>query len=143
MNAYGLQGTEALQSVSDQMLMAQNFGKTTFGEMASGIGNVIPIASALEVSTEELFASLATLTKSGIGTSEAITGMKAAMSNIIKPSSEAAKMAEELGLNFSSAHLKSVGWAQFLEEIREKTGGNTDQMAKLFGSVEALTQLLY
>jgi len=138
MNAYGLVGTEALTSVSDQMLMAQNFGKTTFGEMASGIGNVIPIAASLDVSTQELFASLATLTKSGIQTGQAITGLKAAYSNIIKPSSQAAEMAEELGLNFSSAHLKSVGWAKFLDEVREKTGGNADQMAQLFGSVEAL-----
>lgn len=138
MNAYGLQGTEAMQSVSDQMLMAQNYGKTTFGEMASSIGNVIPIASALNVSTGELFASIATLTKNGIQTSQAITGLKGAYSNILKPSKQAAELAAELGLEFNSAHLQSVGWAQFLTEINEKTGGSADSMATLFGSVEGL-----
>jgi len=138
MNAYGLQGTEAMQSVSDQMLMAQNYGKTTFGEMAASIGNVIPIASALNVSTEELFASIATLTKNGIQTSQAITGLKAAYSNILKPSKQASDLAAELGLEFNSAHLQSVGWAQFLAEINEKTGGSADAMATLFGSTEAL-----
>jgi len=138
MNAYGLQGAAAMQSVSDQMLMAQNYGKTTFGEMAASIGNVIPIASSLDVSTQELFASIATLTKNGIQTSQAVTGLKAAYSNILKPSKQASDMAAELGLEFNAAHLKSVGWAGFLDEVRDKTGGNADMMAQLFGSTEAL-----
>ena len=98
------------------MLLAQNFGKTSFGEMAQSMGNVIPIAAQLNVSTQELFGSIAVLTKNGIRTSEAITGLKAAYSNILKPSSEAAKLAQSLGLEFNAAHLKSVGWVKFLEE---------------------------
>lgn len=141
LNAYGMKGKEAIESVSDQMLTAQNVGKTTFGEMAQSIGKVIPITASLDVSTQELFASIATLTKNGIQTSQAITGLKAAYSNILKPSKQASELALELGLKFNSAHLKSVGWAEFLDEIREKTGGNADQMATLFGSVEALNSM--
>lgn len=141
MNAYGLKASE-VKRVTDEMMVAQNYGKTSFGEMASSMGKVIPIAASVNVSTKELFASLAVLTKNGISTSEAVTGLKAAMSNIIKPSSEASKLAAQLGIEFNAAHLKSVGWAKFLEEIREKTGGNTEQMAKLFGSVEALNTVM-
>jgi TP901 family phage tail tape measure protein len=137
-NAYGLKGTAAMQMVSDQMLTAQNLGKTTFGEMAQSIGNVIPIAANLGIETDELFASMATLTKNGIQTSQSVTGLKAAYSNILKPTAEAAKLAGSLGLEFNSAHLKSVGWAQFLQEVKEKTGGSSEAMAKLFGSTEAL-----
>lgn len=140
-NAYGMKGTAAMQKVSDQMLTAQNLGKTTFGEMAQSIGNVIPIAASLGVGTDELFASMATLTKNGIQTSQAVTGLKAAYSNILKPSAEAAELAGFLGLEFNSAHLKSVGWAQFLEDVKEKTGGSTEAMAKLFGSTEALNSV--
>lgn len=141
LNAYKLEASEATK-ISDQMLIAQNFGKTSFGEMATAMGKVIPIASSLNVSTDELFASVAVLTKNGIQTNEAMTGLKAAYSNILKPSTEAAKTAKKLGLNFSAAHLQSVGWAQFLEEIKEKTGGNAEKMAKLFGSTEALNSVL-
>lgn len=109
--------------------------------MASSMGKVIPIASSLNVSTEDLFGSIAVLTKNGIATSEAVTGLKAAYSNILKPSADASKTAKQLGLNFSSAHLQSVGWAGFLEEIKEKTGGNAETMAKLFGSTEALNSV--
>ena len=140
LNAYGFEASKAA-SISDQMLMAQNFGKTSFGDMASSMGKVIPIASSLNVSTEELFSSVAVLTKNGIATSEAVTGLKAAYSNILKPSTDASKVAQQLGLDFSSAHLQSVGWAKFLDEIKEKTNGNADVMARLFGSTEALNSI--
>lgn len=140
LNAYGLEARKATD-ISDQMLLAQNFGKTSFGDMASSMRKVIPIASSLNVSTEELFGSVAVLTKNGIATSEAVTGLKAAYSNILKPSADASKTAQQLGVDFSSAHLQSVGWAEFLDEIKEKTGGNTETMAKLFGSTEALNSV--
>ena len=141
LNAYGQKGTKAMKDISDQMIVAQNYGKTTFGDMAANLGNVIPITASLNVGTKELFASIATLTKNGIGTAEAITGIKAALSNVIKPSKEASDMASSLGIEFNSAHLKSVGWSKFLGEVSEKTGGNTEKMAKLFGSVEALNSV--
>ena len=141
LNAYGKSAEEAA-AVTDQMLLAQNFGKTSFGEMAQSMGNVIPIAAQLNVSTQELFGSIAVLTKNGIRTSEAITGLKAAYSNILKPSSEVAKLAQSLGLEFNAAHLKSVGWVKFLEEVKQATGGDAEKMAQLFGSVEGLNSIL-
>lgn len=141
LNAYGLKAGEA-ENISNQMLMAQNYGKTSFGEMASSMGKVIPTASSMNVSTKELFSSIAVLTKNGIATSEAVTGLKAAFSNVSKVSPEVSKTAKKLGLDFSAAHLKSVGWSKFLSEIKEKTGGNVETMSKLFGSTEALNGML-
>lgn len=141
LNAYGLKTSE-VTNIANQMFIAQNLGKTTFGEMSSSIGNVIPTTAALKVSTSELFSSLATLTANGIKTSEAVTGLKSAYSNIAKPSDDAAKMAEKLGLKFNSAHLQSVGWGKFLEEVKAKTNGNTEELYQLFGSVEAVNTVL-
>lgn len=141
LNAYGL-GTEKAMDISNQMLKAQDYGKTTVAEMGASLGNVIPIASQLGVSTEELFASMATLTKNGIKTSEAVTGLKGAYSNILKPSKQASDLAESLGLNFNAAHLQSIGWAKFLDEVKEKTGGNAEMMAQLFGSVQGLNSVM-
>ncbi|MFZ3172078.1 MAG: phage tail tape measure protein [Carboxydocellales bacterium] len=141
LNAYGKKAEEATD-ISDQMMLAQNFGKTTWGQMAASMGNVIPIAANLGVSTKELFGSLGVLTKNGIKTSEAVTGLKSAFSNIMKPAKEASDLAKQLGLDFNAAHLQSVGWAKFLEEVKQKTGGNAEQMAKLFGSVEALNSVM-
>lgn len=142
LNAYGLKGEDAIQKVSDQMLVAQNYGKTTFGELASSMGQVIPVAASLDVSYTELFSSVAALTKQGIGTSEAVTGMKAALSNVIKPSSEASKVAKQLGLDFSATALQSKGLGGFLQDVMDKTGGNVETLSLLFGSVEGLNSIL-
>jgi hypothetical protein len=98
--------------------------------------------SAAGLSSAEMFAAIGALTKGGIATSEAVTGLKAAMSNIIKPTTEASKLAETLGIKFDSTALKSMGLAGFLDMVKEATGGNVDQMSQLFGSVEALNSVL-
>ncbi|GAB6170942.1 hypothetical protein JCM15765_04200 [Paradesulfitobacterium aromaticivorans] len=141
LNSYGLEASKATD-IANQMMVAQNLGKTTFGEMASSIGNVVPTAAALGVQTNELFSSLASLTANGIKTSEAVTGLKAAYSNIVKPTSAAEKAAGQLGLQFNASHLQSVGWGKFLEEVKQKTGGNIETMAQLFGSTEAVNTVL-
>ena len=118
-NAYGMSADDA-NSIMDKLIVTQNLGKTTVDEMGKSLGQVIPIASQTGMSVDELLASVSALTASGIKTSESMTGMKAALSNIIKPSESASKLAQQLGLEFNTAHLKSVGWAKFLDEIKEK-----------------------
>lgn len=93
LNAYAMETADA-EGLANKFLVTQNLGKTTFGALAGSIGNVAPTANAAGESVDELLASVASLTANGIGTSEAMTGMKAALSNIIKPTGEAGKLAE-------------------------------------------------
>ncbi|MBC2579997.1 phage tail tape measure protein [Clostridium sp. DJ247] len=119
LNAYGKSADEA-NKLANQMMVTQNLGKTTFGEISSNIGGIAATSSAAGMKTEELFSSLGVLTANGIKTSEAITGMKAALSNIIAPSEQATKAADALGFKFNVAEMKSKGWMGFLDEVREK-----------------------
>ena len=141
LNTYKKSASEA-DDVANKFLITQNKGKTSFGELASYIGQVAPTAQSVNVSIEELLSSVASLTANGITTSSAMTGMKAALSNIISPTSEAAKTAEKLGIDFSAAALQSKGWVAFLDEIKEAAKGDTAVMSSLFGSVEALNTML-
>ncbi|CAN0445141.1 unnamed protein product, partial [Ectocarpus fasciculatus] len=75
-------------------------------------------------------------------TAEAITGIRAAINAILKPSKEASDLAKELGLEFNAAALESRGFAGILEDVADATGGNTEVIAQLFGSVEALAPVL-
>ena len=140
-NAYGME-TERASDMMDRLIVTQNLGKTTVDEIGKSIGQVIPTAASAGMSIDELLASVASLTASGTQTSAAMTGMKAALSNIIKPTADAAKVAQSLGLEFTQAHLAQVGWAQFLDEVKTATGGNIETMGKLFGSTEALNTVL-
>ena len=141
LNSYGMEASK-VESIANQMLITQNLGKTTFGELASSIGQVTPIAASLGITTEELFSSLAATTAQGLGTSESITALKAAMSNIIKPSKEASEAAQTLGIDFSVSALQSKGWIGFLEEVREGLKNASPEYANLMTSVEEGTKKL-
>jgi TP901 family phage tail tape measure protein len=141
MNAYQIEFSKAGE-VSDKFFAAQQKGKTTIAELSNSIGAVAPVAASVGVSLDALLGSISTLTLNGIKTSEAATQMKAALSNVIKPSQQAADLSEALGLAFNSQALEAKGLSGFLKDVTEKTGGNTDALAKLFGSVEALNAVL-
>src|SRR5581483_3530445 len=72
----------------------------------------------------------------------AIEGLRSALSNIIKPSQEATKAAAALGIDFTAAGLKAKGFAGFLQEVLEKSKGDTAVLSQLFGDVQGLTAIL-
>ena len=137
MNAYGDDVSEA-QRYSDSFFQTVRDGQTTIPELAHSLSMVTGTAAAAGVPIEDLNAAIAALTASGMPTSQAITAIKAMLSNIIKPTSEAAKAAENLHIQFDTAALKSKGLAGFLSDVQTATGGNVTEMGKLFTSVEGL-----
>lgn len=141
LNAYGPK-VEGATAVSDAMFVAMRAGKTTVEELSSALGQVSPLAAQVGVSFDELAAATAALTKGGISTSVAVTGLRAILAAVARPSAEAAKLAQSLGLEFNSAALQSKGLAGFLSDLNKATGGNVDQLGKLFGGVEALVPML-
>lgn len=128
--------------VLDAMMVAQNEGKTTIGDLASNIGQVTGLAPQLGVALDEVLAATAALTKGGVQTSSAINGLKAVFSNVLKPTAEAREEAERLGLQFDAAALQSRGFTGFLGSIMDATNGDSESLAKLFGSVEGLSQIM-
>ena len=141
LNAFGLETADAGR-IFDEMFKTVEQGKTTFPELAAGIGKIAPIAAAAGLSTSAMFAGIAALTKGGLATREAVTYLRQALANVIKPGEEAVKMAESLGLEFNATALKTKGLQGFMMSVREATGGNIETMAKLFGSVEALNAVM-
>ncbi len=140
-NAFGLETADAT-SVFDKFLVAQDAGVFKIGDIASNIGKVTGLAGPLEVSLEEVLASAAALTKIGVPVSTSFDQIKAVMAAVLKPTKEASDEAKRLGLEFSSSALKSKGFTGFLEDVRNKTGGSEDSLAKLFGSVESLSAVM-
>lgn len=140
-NAFGIEFKD-IDKIFDQAFVAVKGGVTTFEELSASVGKLSPIMAAAGLESKEMFAAIAALTKGGIKTSEAVTGLKGAITGILKPTTEAAKLAEELGIEFNAAALESQGLGGFMESLQEATGGNIEIMSKLFGSVEALNVVL-
>ncbi|WP_053957168.1 phage tail tape measure protein [Inediibacterium massiliense] len=141
LNAYKLEANEAT-TISDQLVKAQKLGKFTIGELGDSLGNVIPIASQMDISTQSLFASIASLTRQGVQADKSITAVKGVLTSVLSPTAEASKRAKELGISFNTVHLKNVGLPKFLEEIQQRTKGNSEDMASLFGNVRALNGVM-
>lgn len=142
LNAFGASAEEA-GDYADDFFTAVQLGQTTIPELANSIGRLAPLAAAAGLSFEEMAAAVATITaETGTSTPEAITGIRAAIQSLLKPSKEASDLASELGIEFNAAALESKGFAGVLEEVANATGGNTETIAKLFGSVEALAPVL-
>lgn len=141
MNAWKISYDQAA-NVYSKFLTAQDKGKTTFGDMAKQMGQVTGLAPQLNISLDEVLASVAALTKNGVQTNSAFTGLKAIMSSVLKPTADAQKEAERLGLQFDAAALQAKGLTGFLADIQEKTQGDSESLAKLFGNVEGLSKVL-
>lgn len=141
LNAYGL-GMDEAERFSDALFQTVADGQTNLPELAASLSQVTSIAATTGVDFEELLAALAALTSTGTPTAQAVTQLRGALSSILKPTSDAANLAQELGLNFSLQRLQAVGLSGVLADVQQATGGSAEQMARLFGSVEGLNAVL-
>lgn len=141
-NAYSSSGLTAAKA-SDALFTAVKLGQTTFGELSGTIGQVAPIASSLGVTFDELTGAIAGITTGGIATAQAVTGLRAIFNGIVKPAESATIAAKEFGIELGeNAIVAAGGFANFLEQLIQKTGGSADALSRLFTSTEALTPIL-
>ena len=141
LNAYRLSVDESA-NVTDKLITIQKLGKTTINDLGSDFGRVAGLAATAKVSLDEMGAAISVLTVNGVNSAESITALKAILSNVVKPTKEASDIAKELGINFSISSLQAKGFDGFLADIQKRCKGNTEDMAKLFGSTEALNAVL-
>ena len=146
---YGLEWGAA-ESIQDKIQLTAKNGVTSFEQLAQALPKVTATASTLGVSIDELLASFATLTGVSGNTDEVATQMAAIFTALVKPSSEAADMAEKMGIEFNAASIKAAGGLrEFLTQLDAaikqyaKANGVLEQevYAKLFGSARSLRAL--
>lgn len=136
LNSYGEEAGTAEQ-IFDKFLKTQNLGKTTFGEIGRSIGDVAATAKDFGVPFDNLLGMIATLTASGIQTPKAITAIRAAISNLQKPTKDAADEMDALGI--TTEDVRKLGVVGLLEKVKERSKDTSASVSKIFGSVEAAT----
>ncbi len=139
---YGDTSAEAAQKASDLAFLTVKLGQTSFPELASSMGKVIPLASTMKVSQEELFGAMATLTGVTGNTAEVTTQLRATIQGMLQPTTSMASKISELGYENGQAMLESLGLQGTLEKLKESVGGNEIAFSELFGSVEAKNAVL-
>lgn len=127
LNAYQKSASEA-ESVSDMMFTTVRLGKTTFGELASYIAQVTPTAAAYGVEMDQVLAAIATLTKSGVPTAQAVTQIRQAIIAASKVLGDGA---------FEGRSLQEA-----LGMIADKAGGSESKLRALVPEIEAVNGML-
>jgi TP901 family phage tail tape measure protein len=140
MASFNLQGKDAVM-IYDKMFEVVKRGKVELPQLAQSIGLVSNIAAQAGINLDEMFAAIATASRTN-RPSIAIEGMRTAITNILQPSGEATKLAKELGIEFDAQALKAKGLAKFLDDVAKATGGDVEKIAALFGNVQGLNFVL-
>lgn len=140
-NAYGLSSADA-EATSDKLFKTVQLGKTTFEQLARSIGGVAPIAAQMSISLDEVLGALTAVTLTGRSTSEAVTGIRSILTEVLKPSEKAIKLSKKLGIEFNAQGIAAKGLQGFLEDLNKKTGGSAAVMGQLFERIEALQAVL-
>ena len=142
MKGYKDISAESAQKVADLSFATVRLGQTSFSELASSIGKVVPLSSALNVQQEELYGVFATLTGVTGSTAEVATQYKAVLSGLMTPSKDMTASLKKLGFSTADAAIKSLGFQGTLEALKGTVHGDEQAMAKLFSSTEAQTAVL-
>ena len=121
MASYSKMGYD-MYRIGDLLAQTQVYGKTTINELAETLGAVLPFASNVGMSFEDLSTVMAVLTSNGLDTALAATAFKNAISSILSPSASAVKVFEELGVAYGSAAFSDMDFGTYLDKLKEAVG---------------------
>lgn len=127
LNAYKMSADEA-SNISDQLFTTVRLGKTTFGELGQSIAQVAPIAASYGVEIDQVLAAVASLTKQGTPTAQAMTQIRAAIIGTSKVLGDGA---------FASRTFQEA-----LAEVATRANGSESKLRELVPEIEAVNGVL-
>ena len=124
--------------IADDLITTQNLGKTTVNELAESLGTVIPTASALGVSLDQLSSMYVLMTKQGINNANATTYIRAMMNELSDSSKDVSKYLGELtGHTFGELMSQGYTLGDVMKILGDSVDGNSESFKNLFGNVRA------
>lgn len=137
MNSYKF-GAEDAAYASDVLTRTVGMGVGTMGDFASALPSITGLAKSLKVSFGDLASETAYLTTQGNTASQATTQLSAMMTTMLNPNENMKKALTELGFSSGQAAVEQLGLVGAMNALRDTSVANTEGMAKMLGSTEAL-----
>lgn len=137
--------------IQDKLQKSVDIGSMSMNELAEALPKAAVSAAQLGVNVDELLGGFAAMSGVTGNANEVGTQLNAVMSALIKPTQEAAEMADQLGVAFDATSIKKAGGlAQYLDILLPKikafasaSGMNQEEIiARLFGREEAIRGML-
>jgi TP901 family phage tail tape measure protein len=139
-NAYGVAIQDA-EMVSDLFFQTVKRGKTTFDDLSENIGKVAPLSKAAGVEMKEMFGIIAALTKQGVKTEIAMTGLRSILSQMLSPSKELTNHFEDMKAAGLETDVTTAGLVKVLRDLSDSVGGDNKALAKLLPNVRGLNAI--
>ena len=143
LNAYGEENLSAVQA-TDVLTAAVREGKLEASELAGSMGRVLPIASAMGVSFNEVGAAFAALSRTGTNAAEAATQVRGILASLLRPTKQAEEALTGMGLSSEGLRrqLREEGLLATLQTLAEEFDGNSAAAASVFGNIRALSGVM-
>ena len=136
MKGFGDTSAEANEKVLDLAFTTLRLGQTSFEELASSIGKVVPTTNELGISQEELFAVFATGTGVTGNASEVATQYQGILKSLMAPTDSMTGLLSEMGYASGEAMIENEGLAGSVSAIVEKAKETGQPLQSYIGSIQ-------
>ena len=143
LQAYAKEGMTAARA-TDIMTAIVREGNLEAADLSPTLGRIVGIAAQLGISFEELGANIATFTRLGVPTEEAVVGLRGVMATFLQPTKEAEKVLAKFGLSAAGLRTKlgKQGLQATLRDLLVTFKGNDEALTSVFGNIRALSNVL-
>jgi len=137
-NSYNLAESDA-ERISAQFFKTIELGRVRMNEMSKSIGAVSILASQLGINSEELFASIAALSKQGLPFNQTMTQLRGIMISLIKPTGAMSDLLRDVGVESGEAFFEMSNLGELFDILRDRTGGISTELAKFVPRIRGIS----
>lgn len=145
MTAFGL-SAEQSGHFADVLAAAASNSNTNVGMMGATFKYVAPIAGAMKYSIEDTAVAIGLMANAGIKGEQAGTSLRAMLTRLVDPPSDAAAAMDTLNLSIENSNGSMRPLGDVLEQLREKFAGMSESQkastASALAGTEAMSGLL-
>jgi TP901 family phage tail tape measure protein len=135
MNAWNLSACDAALA-ADILTQTSIMGVGSLGEFAGYIGQVSTLAASAGIGLDELGASFAYITNTGMSAAQTKRQLNYLMQKLVSPSETLSKLYDSLGIESGHAMLQQYGLAESLNILKDALGGNEQAFAGMIGNAQ-------
>lgn len=145
LTAFGLKAEDSAH-FADVLAQASSSANTNVSMLGESFKYIAPVAGALGMNVEDTALALGLMANSGIKSSQAGTSLRAALTNMVKPTDKMAIKMEELGISMTDSEGKMLSLREIMVMLRESfselsEAEQANAAATLFGK-EAMSGML-
>lgn len=145
LTAFGLKAKDA-EHFSDILAVASSNANTNVSMMGETFKYIAPVAGAFGYKAEDVAVAIGLMANSGIKAGQAGTSLRAALSQMAKPSDEAESAMKKLGISLTKSNGEMKPFSELVQNLRKSFSGLSEAQqvqyaATIFGQ-EAMSGML-